>query len=86
MTEQEMLERVRSYTRGNRWEVDQVHGQPRMQQRGVSYSDVEHALLNANQCQIQANGRWKLQSWDLDGDDLPLIVVVDGGVLVITLF
>lgn len=86
MTEQEMLEMVRSYTRANRWEVDQFHGQLRMRQRGVSFSDVEHALLNANKCQVQENGRWKLQSWDLDGDDLTLIAVVDDGVLVITLF
>jgi len=86
MTEQAMLELVRSYTRANRWEVDLVHGQQRMQQRGVSFSDVEHALLNASQCQVQANGRWKLQSWDLDGDDLTLIVVVEDGVVVITVF
>lgn len=86
MTEQQMLQRVRSLTRANRWEVDQYHGQPRMQQRGVSFADVEYALLNATQCRVQENGRWKLISCDLDGDDLTLIAVVDDEVLVITLF
>jgi len=86
MTEQEMLRLVRSYTRANRWEVDQMHGQPRMQQRGLSFNDVEHALLNATRCRVQPNGRWKLESKDLDGDDLTIIAVVDDGVLVITLF
>ena len=57
-----------------------------MQQRGVSFADVEHALLNATQCRVQENGRWKLASCDLDGDDLTLIAVVDDEVLVITLF
>lgn len=86
MTERQMLELVRSLTRANRWEVDQYHGQSRMQQRGVSFADVEHALLNATQCRVQDNGRWKLVSCDLDGDDLTLIAVVDDEVLVITLF
>lgn len=86
MTEQQMLELVRSYTRANRWEVEQHHGRPRMQQRGVSFADVEHALLNAMQCRVQENGRWKLVSRDLDGDDLTLVVTVDDEVIVITLF
>jgi hypothetical protein len=86
MTEQQMLELVRSLMRANRWEVDQYHGQSRMQQRSVTFADVEHALLHATQCRLQENGRWKLVSCDLDGDDLTLIVVVDDEVLVITLF
>lgn len=86
MTERQMLELVRSLTRANRWEVDQYHGQSRMQQRGVSFADVEHALLNATQCRVQENGRWKLVSCDLDGDDLTLIVFVDDEILVMTLF
>lgn len=81
-----MLELVCSYTRANRWEVDQYHALPRMRQRGVSFADVEHALLNATQCRVQENGRWRLVSCDLDGDDLTLIAVVDDEVLVITLF
>jgi hypothetical protein len=64
MTEQQMLELVRALTRANRWEVDQYHGQLRMQQRGASFADIEHALLNATQCRIQNNGRWKLISCD----------------------
>lgn len=81
-----MLELVRSLASANRWEVDQYHGQPRMRQRGVSFADVEHALLNATQCRVQDNGRWKLVSCDLDDDELTLIALVDDGVLVITLF
>jgi hypothetical protein len=70
----------------NRWEVDRHHGQMRMQQRGVRFADVEYALLSATQCRVQENGRWKLVSCDLDGDDLTLIAVVGDEVLVVTLF
>lgn len=57
-----------------------------MRQRGLSFLEVEHGLFHATRCAVQANGRWKLESQDLDADDLTLIVVVDDGVLVITLF
>jgi hypothetical protein len=42
--------------------------------------------MNATQCRVQDNSRWKLVSCDLDGDDLTLITIVDDEVLVITLF
>ena len=57
-----------------------------MRERGLTYADVEHALLHAASEKRQENGRWKLGSQDLDGDDLTLIVHVADEVLVVTLF
>jgi hypothetical protein len=63
-----------------------AHGVARMRQRGASFADVKHALLTASRCRAQPDDRWRLDSEDLDGDDLTLVVFVDDGVLVITLF
>ena len=84
-TEGEMLALVRSYTQAGRWEVDS-HGRLRMRERGAAFGDVRHGLLAGRRCSVQGNGRWRLETEDLDGDDLTLILAVDDGVLVITLF
>ena len=81
-----MCELVRRYAVAERWEVEAGHGVPRMRQRGVSFQDIKHALMTGNGCSVQPNGRWRLVSTDLDGDDLILILFVDDGVLVITIF
>lgn len=81
-----ILEQVRGLTFAGRWHVDRRHGEPRMRERGLTYADVEHGLLHASAGQLQDNGRWKLNSDDLDGDELTLIVHVDDEVLVVTLF
>ena len=57
-----------------------------MRERGVSFRDVKHALMVATRSSVQPNGRWRLVSQDLDGDELSLIVFVDDGILVITIF
>lgn len=86
MTEPERLALVRGYAAAGRWEVERSHGIPRMRQRGASFVDVEYGLLNGTWCDVQENGRWKLGTTDVDGDELTLILVVDDGVLVVTLF
>jgi len=62
------------------------HAQDRMAQRGARWADVRHGLANATSCVRQANGNFKAESVDLDGDDLTLVVAIDGDVLVVTLF
>ena len=86
MTEVERLAVVREYTLAGRWEVEVGHGVPRMRERGASFQDLRHGLLVATACAVQPNGRWRLATVDLDGDELTLIVLVEDGVLVITLF
>lgn len=86
MTVAGRLAKVRGLTLAGRWEVEERHARPRMRQRGVEYQDVEHGLRHATGCVVQANGRWKLTTTDLEGDELTLIAVVDDGVLVVTVF
>lgn len=86
MTEAERLGLVREYTLAGRWQVEVGHGVPRMRERGASFHDIRHGLLVATRCSVQVNGRWRLGTEDLDGDELTLILFVDDGVLVITLF
>lgn len=57
-----------------------------MKERGATFADVEQALVNAERCTLQTNGRWRTEGRDLDGDELTVIVVIDAGVVVVTLF
>ena len=81
-----MCELVRSYASAERWEVEASHGVKRMRERGVSFRDLKHALMVGTRCSVQPDGRWRLVSQDLDGEALTLILFVDDGVLVITIF
>src|SRR5688572_12583484 len=82
----EALDRVKGLTSANRWRIEPRHGIPRMRQRGASFEDVRHGLISAVDCHFQDNGRWKLETEDLDGDEMFLVVVVEDDVLVVTLF
>ena len=58
-----------------------------MRQRGVTVQDVRYALCHAGGCTHQPeSGRWRVDSTDLEGDDLTLIVRIEDDVLVITVF
>ncbi|MHB8418392.1 MAG: hypothetical protein ACYDCL_09975 [Myxococcales bacterium] len=57
-----------------------------MAQRGARVADIQHGLSVAHSCKLQDNGRWKVATEDLDGDDLTLIVALDNGVVIVTLF
>lgn len=86
VTVADMLARVRGYTRAGRWMVDRHHCVPRMRQRHIQMRDIEHGLLAGTECHLQENGRWKLGTTDCDGDPLVLILHVDDGILVVTVF
>ena len=81
-----MIELVRSYAIAERWEVESSHGVQRVRERRISFRDVKHALMSGTRCAVQPNGRWRLDSQDLEGDELTLILFVDDGVLIITLY
>jgi hypothetical protein len=58
-----------------------------MAQRGAAFEDVHHALVNAQRCSWQAQkSTWKVESADLDGDDLTLAASIQDDVIVVTLF
>jgi hypothetical protein len=58
-----------------------------MAERGARYEDVRHALATARGCKAATEpGRWKVSSADRDGDDLLLVVVIESGVVVVTVY
>jgi hypothetical protein len=62
------------------------HALERMDQRGASRQDVQAALSGASRCRAQPAGRWKVTGADRDGDELVVIVVLEDGVVVVTVF
>jgi hypothetical protein len=57
-----------------------------MPKRNVSYEELEEALLNAKSCLPDRDGKWKVIGPDADGDDLTVIIVLDDGVRVVTVY
>jgi hypothetical protein len=58
----------------------------RLLQRAVTEGDVVAALSDAAACWAQANGRWKVEGEDEDGEALFLIVELQQGVVVVTAY
>lgn len=85
MTADEALKHVRGFAAAGRYVVSQ-HARKRMQERGVQEMDLRNALVNARSAEAKDDGKWKVEGSDLDGDDLTVIVVIDDGVIVVTLF
>ena len=85
MTPAEALQDIRGFAAAGRIRIE-PHARQRMKERGARFSDVEHALVNAARCALQENGRWRVDGRDLDGDDITLVVVIEAGVVVVTLF
>jgi len=52
----------------------------------VKPGDIRSALVSATTCKGQADGKWKVAGPDMDGDTLDLVVFLDDGVLVVTVF
>lgn len=65
-----------------------LHATGRMKKRGAKRADVRAAILSAVSATWQpVDGTWRLDGGaDLDGDALVVAVVLDGGMLVATIF
>lgn len=63
-----------------------THARTRMNQRNVRPGDVRSALVSAEACKAQPQGTWKVVGPDMDGDSLTLVVAIEEGVLVVTVF
>lgn len=85
MTSAEALKEVRGYAAAGRYFVS-GHALERMRARSVQEADLRHALTKATRCASAPPDRWKVTGPDLDGDDLTVVVVIDDGVLVVTVF
>jgi hypothetical protein len=56
-----------------------------MRHRNVRYVDVRNALVHARSC-CRDGVRWRVEGPDMDGDGLELIVVIEDGLIVVTVF
>ena len=65
-----------------------VHAREESAEANATRYDVQNALVTAKRALHQpANDRWRVEGGtDLDGDDLVLVVVFEGDVVVITVF
>lgn len=65
------------------------HAQSRMQKRNVRFSDVRYALRNVTTVKRSASDHasdWIATGPDLDGEELTAAVILQGGVLVVTVY
>ena len=85
MTAAEALEKVRGFASAGRYVITQ-HARLRMAQRNVRDGDLRKALVKARSCRAQADGTWKVDGPDMDGDDLTVVVAIEDGLVVVTLF
>lgn len=86
MTEAEALAEIRGLAAAGR--VDFIdHAKKEMREAGADFVDVMNALRKAASCRYQPkNDRWKVQGPDRDGDELTMMVVLDDGILVVTVW
>ena len=85
MSPLEALADVRGYAAANRIRfTDHAHG--RMMERGAVPADVRCALMGATACRAQPSARWRVEGLDRDGDAMTVVVALEDGVLVVTMF
>lgn len=83
--EQAALADVHGYAGANRIKLTR-HAQERMEQRGTRLRELRAILISAPSCSAQPSGRWRVHGVDGDGDGLDVIVVLEDGLIVVTLF
>jgi hypothetical protein len=84
MKQAEALDAIRGYARANRIVIARGHPGERAQERTRQYGDIHAALSNAKSAKLQENGRWRVRGQDLDGDDLTIVVIIENGLIVVT--
>jgi hypothetical protein len=85
MTSAQALRDIRGYAAAGRVTI-RVHARRRMKERNATEADVIHALVNARSCVAEPEERWCVSSADLEGEALTLIVVIEDGDVVVTLY
>ena len=85
MDAREALQLIRGYVAAGRY-VIVGHALQRMRERRVSEGDVVSALKAGRSCRPEPHERWKVVGPDLDGEDLAVVVVLEDGVVVVTVF
>ena len=83
--EAQALADIRGYALAGRIELS-PHAEERMRERHVTYEDLRCALTGATNCRARPEDRWRVEGSDSEGDELSVVVVIEDGVVVVTLF
>jgi hypothetical protein len=57
-----------------------------MRQRQVRQQDVLHALAHAENASPTDSGSFRVEGPDIDGDELVVVVAIEDGIVVVTVF
>lgn len=85
MTNEEALEAIQEHAVWKRVFVTS-HARKRMRERSVFEDDIYEAIATAYSCESEENGNWRVTGQDFDGDELILIIAIEGENVIITLF
>jgi hypothetical protein len=81
----EVLKTIRGYAAANRITLT-GHARKRMAERNVRYADIRTALVNARSCRPADGTNWRATGPDVDGDDLDVVVALEDGLIVVTIY
>jgi hypothetical protein len=80
------LRTIRGYGSANRVRFS-AHSYQRMDERGLQKKEVIRALASARTAiPTEKPGRWRVTGPDFDDDELTVIVAIENGLLVVTVF
>lgn len=84
----EALRAVRGLARANRIRLT-VHAEREAAECGARPEDIRCALVHAKSIRASGPGRasdWTVTGTDLDGDDLEIALIIQDGLLIITVY
>ena len=88
MDSEEALRVVRSLAKANRIRLT-AHAEREAAECGATPEDIRYALVNAERIRASGPGRasdWTVAGPDLDGDDLDVALIIQDGLLIITVY
>jgi hypothetical protein len=88
MDSAEALRVIRGLAKANRIRLT-AHAEREAAECGAAPEDVRCALVNAKSIRASGPGRasdWTVTGPDLDGDDLEIALIIEDGLLVITVY
>jgi hypothetical protein len=84
--ERGILDQIRRFGRLRQIEYAD-HARDQMKARNVSRADVQRALVSAGRIwPADEPGRWEVEGWDLDHTALRVVVAIERGALVVTVY
>ena len=88
MDPEEALRAIRGLANANRFRLT-VHAAKEAAVCGATRDDIRCALANARSVRASGKGRssdWMVMGPDLDGDDFEIALILEDGILIITVY